>query len=1211
MRKMTKWGASSLAAMLALTPAALTAQADVQIGKNDVKLKPGKAHIDRALQETKNPHKQVRIIVELDDAPTVMVAKNRGQLYKQLRKAERDQLEAQVEKKQQVVQNSVKKEAPIDVLENFTTVFNGFSAQVEAQYVEQIAETDGVKAVYVSNEYEAPKEKPQMVNSTQLVQAQQAWQNYGVTGEGMVVAVVDSGVDPYHQDFKLTNNAQAELSKDEVNTMITNGTVHEGQFFTEKVPFGYNYMDGNTDIIDVNPETGMHGMHVAGTVGANGEEGVGIKGVAPEAQILAMRVFGGDPNLPTTYSDIYIKAIDDAIKLGADVINMSLGSTAGYVNEDSAEAQAITRATDSGVLVAISAGNSDMYGSDYFYPFAENPDYGLVGSPSVSNNSLSIASFENSDVTSYQFAYTVNGEKQGGFQYISASDVDPLDALKGEIEVVDAALGRTADFDNIDVAGKIALISRGENTFVEKTLNAQQAGAVGVLIYNNAPGTLSMATDAAIDIPQLAITQADGLALKAALDAGNDVTVAFNGEFLTLPNPLAGKMSDFSSWGVTPSLDFKPEITAPGGNIFSTLNDNKYGINSGTSMAAPHVAGGAALLFQRIDEEFGVTGTARTHLAKQLLMNTAEPVKMAAGDYVSPRRQGAGLMQLADALENEVIVTSTVTGEGKVALKEIEGDAFTFTLEAKNYGDEAKTYDVDVAVQVDALTEASGFIITAPNIIGSDVVSDTVDVSTVDRITIPANSTAQLTVTADISALSDYKQYFTNGFFVDGFVTLTDPNEEITGNPNLVVPFTGFNGEWDDAPIFDAFMWEEDSYWGATALADEAGSFINGGGTFDPARFGFSPNGDGVRDQAIPVYSLLRNAKQLKVEVVNADGQVVRTIRSIENARKHYSDVLPNIPYTFSRDFAWDGFINGKAAPDGQYSIRLSAVIDYEGAQWQSIDFPVKVDTAAPTATATLKDNVITLANVADEGTGAEYWQVFVDGKAVSAQLPVATTSYTFAASPTGAVHVVVTDAARNQTSIAVDSTVTPPVVADTKKPVVRIDTPDLLEAVASKQVVVSGTLEDQSDIKSVTVNGEKATFTNTTFTHTLTFKKDGVYDVKVKAVDAYDHAMEVARKVIIDTTKPKLAIKNNYKNNSKNATETVNVTISDNYDALRLTVNGSELYNKSASVNALKNFSHTLAVPLALEKGKNTFTFELEDLAGNVSTQTITITRK
>lgn len=1209
-----KWGVSALAAILAISPVAMVAQAEVTVGKGEVTDKPHNNKLDKALQAIEKNDKKVRIIVELDGEPTVMVAKNRGQLYKQLRKAERQQLEQQVEQKQQAIQQSVERDAPsFEVLENFTTVFNGFSAEIEAKDLENIAATAGVKAVYTSNEYEAPKEKPEMIYSKELVQAQQAWHNYGVKGEGMVVAVIDSGVDPSHKDFILTDASQAEITKQEVNSLVADGSVQQGQFFTEKVPFGYNYMDENTEIVDFNAETGMHGMHVAGTVAANGdEENGGIKGVAPEAQVLAMKVFGNDPSIPTTYADIYVKAIDDAIKLGADVINMSLGSTAGYVDEESAEAQAISRAMDSGVLVAISAGNSDMYGSGYFYPTAENQDYGLVGSPSVSTNSLSVASFENSNVTAYSFNATADGTSLGQMQYLTANDVNPLRVLNEPTEVVYAGLGKAEDFANIDVNGKIALISRGDISFVEKGLYAQAAGAKAVLIHNNTAGTINMASDPAITIPYMSMLQQDGLALKAQLDAGKKVEVAFNGDFITMPNDNAGKMSDFSSWGTTPNLDFKPEITAPGGNIFSTLNNNEYGLNSGTSMASPHVAGGAALLFERIDKDFGVTGTERVALAKKILMNTAKPVEMAAGEFVSPRRQGAGLMQLANALANEVVVTSTATGEGKVALKEIEGNTFTFTLQAQNYGDEAKTYDVDVNLQVDALTQSSGFIITAPNIIGSEVVTNTVSMDAVDSITIPANSTKEFTITADISQLEAFKQYFTNGFFVDGFVTLEDPNEEVTGNPDLAVPFTGFNGEWDDAPIFDKYAWDEKAYWGYTALADEQGTFLNGGGNFDTARFGFSPNNDGERDVVTPVFSLLRNAKNFKLDVVDAHNNVVRTIRTAENLRKHYSNTAPNVPYTFSSLYTWDGQINGKVAADGAYTLRLNAVIDYDGAQWQSLDFPVKIDTLAPQATATYKDGTVTLSDVSDgAGTGAEHWQVFVNGTATSEVLPIGTTSYQFATAPAtkDIITVQVTDTARNTTTLEVAQT--PPVVVDTTKPIVSILTPGLLQAMNARTIEVTGTITDQSTIKSVTVNGELATFTNTDFKHTLTFKKDGVYSIKAKAVDAYDNAIEVGRKVLIDATKPKLQIKNNYKNNSKSDAETVTVTIGDNYDELRLTVNGDEKFNKSQSVNDLKNYSTTLNIPLALEKGKNTFTFTLTDVAGNVSTQTITINRK
>ena len=141
-------------------------------------------------------------------------------------------------------------------------------------------------------------------------------------------------------------------------------------------------------------------------------------------------------------------------------------------------------------------------------------------------------------------------------------------------------------------------------------------------------------------------------------------------EKLTVPNSAAGKMSDFTSWGITPNLDFKPEITAPGGQIYSTANNNEYQIMSGTSMAAPHVSGGSALVLQRVDAEFGLSGAARSKLAKKFLLNTSKQVEF-DGALVSPRRQGAGLMQLHAALSTPVTVTDSKSGEAKVALKEV------------------------------------------------------------------------------------------------------------------------------------------------------------------------------------------------------------------------------------------------------------------------------------------------------------------------------------------------------------------------------------------------------------------------------------------------------------------------------------------------------------------------------------------------------------
>lgn len=963
------------------------------------------------------------------------------------------------------------------------------------------------------------------------------------------------------------------------------------------------------EILDLGPEASMHGMHVGGTVAANGdEENNGIKGVAPEAQLLALKVFGNDPLISTTYGDIYIKAIDDAIKLNADVLNMSLGSPAGYVDSNSPEQQAVSRATENGIIVAISSGNSDMYGSGTFYPYAENQDYGVTGSPGISQDSISVASFENSMITAYSFDYQFDGEKAGGALYLAANDADPRSVLSGAVEVVDAGLGYPDDFVGKDFTGKVALISRGDISFVEKGINAQNAGAVAAIVYNNAAGTINMASDPAITIPFMSTLQSDGLALKAAIANGQTVTVSFEGNFIEVPNPTAGEMSSFTSWGPTPNLDFKPEITAPGGNIFSTLNDNEYGIMSGTSMAAPHVAGGSALVLERVDTEFNLTGAERVQLTKNLLMNTATPIELYEGEYVSPRRQGAGLMQIANALTSDVVVTESNSKEGKVALKEIKNDQFSFTLQAKNYSGEAATYDVNTQLQIDYPANAGGGLyITPTNTYGSYVLTDVeADIDAPETVTVPANGTATITVSVDVTDIpADIRSIYKNGFFVDGFVTLTDANEEITGNVPLSVPFFGFNGGWDDARIFDYFAWDDLTYWGYTALADEQGNFIDGGGSFDTTRFGFSPNGDGVRDKAIPVYSLFRNAKQFKVEVVDSKGKVVRTVRTANDLRKHYVSSATTLPYTYNTNYGWDGKINNKVAADGDYNIRLSGVIDYDGAEWQSIEYPVKVDTAAPTAkvsfdTATKTVSASDFADVGS-GTGVEYWQVLVNGKAVSQNLATETTSFVVSGELTNKdkITVQVVDAARNATAydFQVGST------AETKAPVIYIQSPGLFDVFSTNEVDVYGTIEDDSKITSVTVNDAKAAFDGLNFSHKLNLK-DGFHNVRVKAIDEFNNEMQIARQIFVDTQAPTIKL-GSVPKNTKDSVATVIVTLKDNFDEIRLTVNGDERFmHELSSPYAMKGFEKQIELKLELVDGTNEFVIEAEDLAGHITTQ-------
>src|SRR5699024_10483113 len=159
---------------------------------------------------------------------------------------------------------------------------------------------------------------------------------------------------PDHRDMVLSEDTEAAQTEESDEEKIDQHDLL-GEFYSEKVPYGYIYMNENDEIRDSTKGASMHGMHLAETVGSNSYmDNGGITGIAPEAQLFALKVFGNDPEMQSTYGDVYIKAIDDAIKLGVDALNMSLGSTAGFVSEESPEQQAVSRAVDNGVLMAIS-----------------------------------------------------------------------------------------------------------------------------------------------------------------------------------------------------------------------------------------------------------------------------------------------------------------------------------------------------------------------------------------------------------------------------------------------------------------------------------------------------------------------------------------------------------------------------------------------------------------------------------------------------------------------------------------------------------------------------------------------------------------------------------------------------------------------------------------------------------------------------------------
>lgn len=1188
-----------------------------------------------------NQEELVRVIVELNEAPAIEEATKKGKRYKDLTENEKENLEQKIVGKQNNVKEKIKgKVKQANFKENFTTAFNGFSLEIAAKDLNSLASLEDVKAVYESIEYIKPAETPEMVSSKELVQAQLAWDKYQFKGEGMVIGVIDSGIDPSHRDFVLSQSTKEELTQKEVNKKVKQGKIEPGKYFSDKIPFGYNYMDDNQEVRDLGPGASMHGQHVSGTVGANGDESKGgIKGVAPESQILALKVFGNDPEFPSTYGDIYVKAIDDAIKLGADVINMSLGATAGYQDENSPEQQAVSRAQKNGLIVSISAGNSDMFGSGYYYPSTTNQDYGLTGSPSVSKDSFGVASYENTMIAASGFSYSAEGEALGEALYLLANDVKPQSNVA--IDVVDAGFGTPNDFINKDLTGKYALISRGSITFVEKALNAQAAGAAGVIVYNNAEGTINMASDPSIKVPFMSTLKVDGLAIKAQLDAGKQVSVNFDGRTVYTANPEKGKMSSFTSWGPTPNLDFKPEITAPGGNIYSTLNSDSYGLMSGTSMAAPHVAGGSALVLERVDREFKLKGSDRAKLAKNLMMNTAKPIELTPGEYVSPRRQGAGIMQLANALETDVLVTNAATGDSKVALKEISESKFELTLNVENFGDTEKTYNVALQLQSDSPVNAGGGnFVTLPNDsrFGSYVFvagpEGDFTAQFPDTITLGGNETKELKIVVDASGSEWLKDYFTNGYFIDGFVSLTDATsgEEDEVLPSLVVPFFGFNGSWDDAPIFDENFWNEDkTFWGyqglytftETGAIPVVGKTLEDGST-DPSTFAFSPNNDGKLDSVLPVFSLMRNAKELQVNVLDSSGKVVRTIRNEVDLRKNY---ISTNAYNFNPNTAWDGKINGQLAQDGQYSLQLKARIDYTNSEWQTVDYNLYLDTTAPELYLDLDGDATNVGvEIMETGSGVDRVEVVSNGNVVKTYYDEVS-SLDLSAYPKEGLQVVVWDVAGNSNQVGGTSSedATNPTsdqvgnVGDSTKdekwqssydaPVVSITSPGFFAALDQSTITVTGQVTDNTSVTKVLVNGQEAKLEGSTYSSSLQFKDD-VHIIRVEAMDDEGNITSVQRRIFVDTSAPVITSKTKQYTAALDAkTFELPLTIKDNFDEVRLYVNDSEVfYNPLSEPYAMSGFTHTLSVSIPLTDSITKAEIKAVDLAGNTTIYPVTI---
>jgi len=377
-------------------------------------------------------------------------------------------------------------------------------------------------------------------------------------------------------------------------------------------------------------------------------------------------------------------------------------------------------------VVVISAGNASNWAATTLHGYLYNDDvsFDSVGAPGSYSSAFTVASVQNDGTVGFYF--DANGQKAFyvetlGYGNTAMHTLDnslDLDGTVYEYVFLDG-LGYEEEYEGIDVAGKVVFVQRGTLNFAVKANNALSRGAVGVVVYNNQPGVSNMdLTGLSYAAPVVSITQAEGAAIRAVSeDKGTHLTgklTVYGKQGIGIKGSEYYTMSDFSSWGVPGNLTLKPEITAPGGMIYSLWGSNavtgggsdKYETMSGTSMAAPQITGMAALLAQHYQENgmAAKSGLSARHLAQSLLMSTAEPLyeEASGGNYYSLLNQGAGLARVDLAAQADSFVK--VEGQEDYKVKAELGEdpqrtgvyAFDFTI--TNMTDAEKVYELDADI---------------------------------------------------------------------------------------------------------------------------------------------------------------------------------------------------------------------------------------------------------------------------------------------------------------------------------------------------------------------------------------------------------------------------------------------------------------------------------------------------------------------------------
>ena len=832
------------------------------------------------VNDIKDNEKRVAI-VNLDAYSLLDYAEDYGKSYSEYAATKTAAADAQtIEKrikafKSELYYNGIEAE----ILYTYNTITTGVALRATGSELNKISKLGSVNSVVLSERYAVPEvieiSNDTNVYSTGIYNTSEV--DSKLRGDGMLIAVLDTGMDVKHDAFQENNfNAtQHKLTKSDVQknlsklraTQLSASATAETLYKSSKLPFAFDYADKDTNVY---PSYSSHGVHVSGIIAGNrtdisqsivdSDEDLKFdydnekqthyfEGVVPDAQIATFKVFTDNidaEGLGGADTEDILCALEDAVTVGVDVINMSLGTSGGFSSyADEYMSYVYDRIEDAGISLVCAASNdySSGYGGENGTNLTSNPDSATVGSPSTYPAAISVASIngqkdpymvanpdsESEAMVFYTEATDGNSNKmdfvENIFDRLKANGQMEADATSIELDyVVIPGLGRSFNYNEeikkqFQSKPTIALVQRGTTTFEEKMKIAKENGALAIMIYNNVAGSISMtmgAKDLSEIIPSCSISMDIGNRLVIGASRGDGFTY---GKIVLDKSYYSGPfMSAFSSWGPTPSLLLKPEITAYGGNVTSSVAGG-YAVYSGTSMASPNMAGAVALIRQNLKNLHPDWTSKQIHdRTYQIMMSTAGIVLDETGTPYSPRKQGSGIADIDASLTSQSYMyvkdkDNNVSSKTKIELFDdpARKGEYSFTFYVENTSSDFAQYNASYYVMTETVSSDGKTVAEKGLILDDAQVKIYVDGRQTLRVSVDGGST--VTVKVDITLTEANKKYlddnFKNGMYVEGFIVLKQTTADGDNVLNdMSIPFLAFYGAWTDAPILDYSVYE-------------------------------------------------------------------------------------------------------------------------------------------------------------------------------------------------------------------------------------------------------------------------------------------------------------------------------------------------------------------------------------------------------------------